>query len=145
MSEMEYKRFKPKIDKLFLWIAIPTALLMLTLLVLTAVWRSTGGWIIMAATTIFTGYFIISPCFGYVELREETVFFKFGFFIKREVPYARIRKLEKRRTAIAESMLSLKNAMEHVNVKFNSFDCYSVSVKENEELIEELKKRCNIN
>ena len=142
---MEYKRFRPKFDKLYLWIAIPTMLLTLTLLMLTAVWQATGGWIVMTATTAFIGYFLISPCFGYVELREETVFFKFGFILKREVPYARIRKLEKRRTAIAESMLSLKNAMEHVNVKFNSFDCYSVSVKENDELIEALKKRCNIN
>ena len=141
---MEYKRFRPKFDRLYLWIVIPTMLLTLTLLVLTAVWQATGGWIVMTATTAFIGYFLISPCFGYVELREETVFFKFGLIMKREVPYARIRKLEKRRTAIAESMLSLKNAMEHVNVKFNSFDCYSVSVKENEELIEELKKRCNI-
>ena len=142
---MEYKRFRPKFDKLYLWITIPTMLLTLALLVLTAVWQATGGWIVMTATTAFIGYFLISPCFGYVELREETVFFKFGFILKREVPYARIRKLEKRRTAIAESMLSLKNAMEHVNVKFNSFDCYSVSVKENDELIEALKKRCNIN
>ena len=141
---MEYKQFRPKFDKLYLWITIPTMLLTLALLVLTAVWQATGGWIVMTATTAFIGYFLISPCFGYVELREETVFFKFGFILKREVPYARIRKLEKRRTAIAESMLSLKNAMEHVNVKFNSFDCYSVSVKENDELIEELKKRCNI-
>ena len=141
---MEYKRFRPKFDKLYLWITIPTMLLTLALLVLTAVWQATGGWIVMTATTTFIGYFLISPCFGYVELREETVFFKFGFILKREVPYARIRKLEKRRTAIAESMLSLKNAMEHVNVKFNSFDCYSVSVKENDELIEELKERCNI-
>lgn len=141
---MKNLRFYPKFDKLYLWITLTTAALMLLLLVLTGVFRSTGGLIVMACTTAFVGYFLISPCFGYVELREETVFIKFGFFLRREIPYARIRGIEKKRTAIADSMLSLKNALNHVNIKYASFDCVSISVKNEEKMIDEIKRRSNI-
>ena len=143
-EEMKNLRFYPKFDKLYLWITLPTAALMLLLLVLTGVFRSTGGLIVMACAVAFVGYFLISPCFGYVELREETVFIKFGFFLKREIPYARIRGIEKKRTAIADSMLSLKNALNHVNIKYASFDCVSISVKNEEKMIDEIKRRSNI-
>lgn len=141
---MKNLRFYPKFDKLYLWITLSTAALMLLLLVLTGVFRSTGGLIVMACAAAFVGYFLISPCFGYVELREETVFIKFGFFLKREIPYARIRGIEKKRTAIADSMLSLKNALNHVNIKYASFDCVSISVKNEEKMIDEIKRRSNI-
>ncbi len=141
---METKRYKPRFDKLFLWIVIPTAALMLAVFALTAVQRSVGGFIFIGATTLFVAYFFISPCFGFVELREETVFFKFGFFLKREVSYARIRGIERKHTVIADSILSLKNAMDHVNIKFNSFDLFSMSLKDEEDFISEIKKRSNI-
>lgn len=141
---MEAKRYKPKFDKLYAWIVAPTMALTLGALVLTGVTYSIGGLIIMLGTTLFVSYFLISPCFGYVELRENTLFIKFGFFMKREIPYGRIRGLEKKRTAIADSMLSLKNAMDHVNIKYNSFDLFSVSVKDEENFIEELKRRSSI-
>ena len=117
---------------------------MLGMLVLTAIERSIGGWIVTVGTVIFIGFFLISPCFGYVELREETRFVKFGFFLKREIPYKSIRGIEKKHTAIADSMLSLKNAMDHVNVKYGSFDCTSVSIMDEDAMIEEIKKRCDI-
>jgi hypothetical protein len=141
---MENKRFKPKFDRLYFWITFPTALLVLGMLVLTAIERSIGGWIVTACTAVFIGYFLVSPCFGYVELREETLFVKFGFFLKREIPYKSIRGIEKKHTAIADSMLSLKNAMDHVNVKYGSFDCTSVSIMDEDAMIEEIKKRCDI-
>ena len=141
---MEKKRFKPKFDKLYFGIAFPTAAFVLAVLVLTAIWKATGGWIIMACTAILVGYLLVFPCFGYVELREETVFIKFGFFLKREIPYARIRGIEKKRTAIADSMLSLKNAMDHVNIKYESFDCVSVSIRDEDGMIDEIKRRSEI-
>jgi hypothetical protein len=141
---MENKRFKPKFDRLYFWITFPTALLVLGMLVLTAIERSIGGGIVTACTAVFIGYFLVSPCFGYVELREETLFVKFGFILKREIPYKSIRGIEKKHTAIADSMLSLKNAMDHVNVKHGSFDCTSVSVRDEDTMIEEIKKRCDI-
>ena len=141
---MEIQRYKPKFDKLYAYITAPTAVLILGLLVLTVESHATGGWIVMLATALFVGYFLISPCFGYVELRENTLFIKFGFFMKREIPYDRIRGLEKKRAAISDSMLSLKNAMDHVNIKHNSFDLFSVSVQDEEGFIEELKRRASI-
>ncbi len=144
IDKAKKKIYKPKFDKLYFWITAPTAALVLTLLVLTSVWQATAGWIVMAATAAFVAYFLLSPCFGYVELRKATVFVKFGFFLKREIPYASIRVMEKKRSAISDSMLALKNAMDHLNIKYNSFDCVSVSVKDEEDLIKELKTRCNI-
>ena len=41
-------------------------------------------------------------------------------------------------------MLSLKNAMDHVTVKYGSFDCTSVSIMDEDAMIEEIKKRCDI-
>lgn len=141
---MEVKRYKPKFDKLYAWITVPTMILVLGALVLTSVTRAVGGIIVMLATVLFVSYFLISPCFGYVELRENTLFIKFGFFMKREIPYSCIRDLERKRTVIADSMLSLKNAMDHVNIKHNRFDLFSVSVQDEDLFIEDLKTRCSI-
>jgi hypothetical protein len=38
-------------------------------------------------------------------------------------------------------MASLKNALEHVNIKYNTFDIVSVSVVDNDGFIEELNTR----
>ena len=141
---MEIKRYKPKFDKLYAYIIAATAVVVLISLLLTVADHSVGGGIVTGATALFIGYFLVSPCFGYVELRKSAVFIKFGFILKREIPYDRIRGVEKKRTAIADSMLSLKNAMEHVNIKYNNFDLYSVSVADNDGLMEEIKKRCGM-
>lgn len=141
---IEIKRFLPKYDKFFHFIWIPTAIIMLSLLALNAFLPSIFGWIVTLATTVIVAYFVISPMFGYVELQETYVFVKFGFFMKRVIPYETIRGVEKKRTAIADSMVALKNAMEHVNIKHGKFDITSVSVKDNDVLMAEIRKRCGI-
>ena len=137
---MENKRFKPKLDKLFWAILIPTSALMLTLTVITAL-----SFPVMLFFTVpidlFIAYFMISPLFGYVELRENSVFIKFGFILKREIPYNKVRGAQKEKKMYSESMISLKNAIEHVNIKYNTFDIVTVSVKGNDELIAELSAR----
>ena len=100
--------------------------------------------LIIIPTDLFTLYFVITSLFGYVELREETVFVKFGLIMKKEIPYSRIRAVEMQRKLYADSMVALKNSIEHVNIKYNSFDVTSVSVVDNNRLIEELKKRAEI-
>ncbi len=140
----DIKRYKPKFDKLYFWITVPTLAIVLGALVLTGVIHAIGGTIVMAATLLFTAYFLISPCFGYVDLRQTSVFVRFGFFLTREIPYEKIRGVEKKRTVIADSMLSLKNAMEHVNIKHGSFDVTSVSVKDNDALMTEIRVICGI-
>ena len=132
-------RFKPQIDRLFWFIWIPT---MILLAVGTAIaCTSAVALLIMLATDIFTLYFLISPLFGYVELRERTMYVKFGFFTSREIEYSRIRSVNTERKWYSESMLSLKCAYEHVNVRYNSFDVVTISVRDNAALVAELDRR----
>ena len=135
---MENVRFKPQIDRLFWFIWIPTVILLAMGTVIAC--TSIVALLIMLATDIFTLYFLVSPLFGYVELREQTVYIKFGFFMSREIEYSRIRTVNIERKWYSESMLSLKCAYEHVNIKYNSFDVTSVSVKTNDELIEKINE-----
>ena len=139
---MDTKRFKPKIDKMFFWITIPTAVLLVGMTVGFAFLSPLSVLFVMIPTDLFTFYFLISPLFGYAELREESVFIKFGFIMKREIPYSKIRGMSFERKFYADSMLSLKNSLDHVNVKYNTFDLVSISVNENEEFVTELLKRC---
>ena len=74
---MVSKKYKPLVDKLFWIITIPTAILLIAMTVVAAF--EPVVLLIMIPTDIFTFYFLISPLFGYVELREKTLFIKYGF------------------------------------------------------------------
>ena len=136
---MEIKKFKPKLDKFFWAIWIPTSVLMIAITVVAAF--EPVALLIVLPLDVFVFYFLVSSLFGYVELREDAVFIKFGFILKREIPYGKIRGAERERKVISPSMLSLKNALEHVNIKYNTFDVVTVSVIGNDELIRELERR----
>jgi hypothetical protein len=140
---MEAKRFHPHFDKLFWLTFIPTLLLLIAVTALTC--GELIPLLILSASDVFTLYFFISPFFAYAELREDCLFIKFGFFAKREIPYSKIRGITTERKIYADSMMSIKNALEHVNVKYNTFDSVSISVVTNEEFIKELKEKCNFN
>jgi hypothetical protein len=135
-------KFKPRVDAQYLWIAIPTELFLLVMTVMTLVHFTLFGLIIMLAALAFSSFFILSPIFfGYAELREDELFVDFGIFIKRSIPYSKIRKIEKKSSFYSESMLSLKCARDHVNIKYNSFDIISLSLKDEDSFIEELHKK----
>ena len=140
---MSTRRFKPKIDGLYLWITIPTAVILLALTAILAILSPISALLVMIPTDLFTLYFLLSPLFGCAELRENTLFIKFGFFMKREIPYSRIRGTSFERKFYSDSMLSLKNSFDHINVKYNTFDLVSISVAENEEFVKELLERCS--
>ena len=135
---MENKIYKPLIGKMFYVISIPTALLLIAVTI-TAVY--THALLIMIPTDLLTLYFIISPLFGKVTLTEEGIVVKFGLFATRIVPYSHIRSLEKVRKWYSDSTMSLKNSMEHVNIKYNRFDIVSVSVTDNDGFIAEVNSR----
>lgn len=141
-TNMETKVYKPLVDKLFYLIAIPTALLLFGVTLISIF--TPIALLVIIPMDLFTAYFIISPLFGRVQLTEEAVFIKFGFFLTRVIPYSKIRRVEKTRKWYSDSMLSLKNSMEHVNIAYNRFDIVSVSVKDNDafvyDLTEKLKK-----
>ena len=133
------KRYKPKIDGLFYAIWVPTVLLLIACTVVAC--TEPMALLIVIAADIFTLYFLVSPLFGYVELRENTVFIRYGFFLTREIDYLRIRDTKKERKPYTDTMLSLKNAMEHVTIKYNKFDITAVSVTDNDDLIINIKAR----
>ena len=136
---MENQRYKPLIGKMFFIIWIPTLILLITATVMSAPYIV--ALLIMLATDIFTVYFLISPLFGYVELREDEVFVKLGFFTTVEIPYNKIRAIVKEHKLYADSLISLKNSLDHVNIKYNRFDVLSVSVVDNDELIDMIKTK----
>ena len=133
------KRYKPLVDKLFFITWVPTAIVMLGFTVLSAF--EPAALFIMIPIDIFTFYFLFSSLSGYAELREHSVFIKFGFIMKIEIPYDKIRSVSRARKFYSESMLSLKNSFEHINIKYTKFDVVCVSVIGNDELIKELTER----
>lgn len=136
---MEKKRYLPLIDKLFFIVSIPTLILVGAGVAISV--YSIPALLIMCAIALFVLYVLISPLFGYVELGESSLVIKYGFFLKKEIPYTSIRDITRERKFYSDSMLSLKNSLDHVNIKYNKFDITSVSVKSNDELIAELEKR----
>lgn len=136
---MQSKKFLPLVDKLFFIISVPTVVLMIVMTVLSL--EAPLAFVLLLLCDALVVLLLVSPLFGYVELREKTVLIRYGIFLKREIEYSKIRSLERRRSVCSESMLSLKNSLEHVNIKYNKFDQTSVSVKNNDELIREIKAR----
>ena len=134
---MLIKRYKPKVDRLFYIIWIPTLALLITATAIAAM--APIALTILIATDLFTLYFLISPLFGYAELRDETLFIKYGFILKREIPYKKIRAARKERKFYSESMLSLKCALDHINIKYNTFDITTVSLAEGDEFLPALE------
>ena len=139
---MENKRYKPLLDKLFFIIWVPTFVIMLALTVVPIALSFYLPLLIsLLVTDVFVFYFMVSPLFGYVELGERSVLIKFGFILKREIPYEKIRGFSRERKFYADSMLSLKNALSHVNIKYNKFDVVSVSVIDGDGMINEIEAR----
>ena len=136
---MEFKRYKPLVDKLFYMILIPTVIF-LSVPTVTS-FAVPAALIICLFVDLVTVYFIISPLYGYVELREESIYIKFGFLLKKEIPYSKIRGVSRERKWYSDSMMSLKNAFDHVNIKYNRFDVVTVSVVDNDGLERELLRR----
>ena len=136
---MPNKKYKPQYDKLFYFTWIFTAAIMLLLTVFCA-FDAPLTLFVVIPTDLFVFYFYLSSICAYAELREKSIFIKFGFFIKREIPYDSIRKLEKTRKFYSDSMLSIKTAMEHVNIRYNKFDICSVSLSDSDEFIQHIRK-----
>ena len=139
---MENKRYRPLVDKVFWWILIPTLILLSVMTALAA--AAPLALIIVLVADVFCLYFLFAPLVGYVELRENTLFIRYGCFLTREIPYERIRGLQRDRKFYSESMMSLKLALDHVNVRYNRFDVTALSVKGNEEFMEELSLRVRL-
>lgn len=139
VCDLEKKRFKPLVDKSF-WITLLILSVFLAFGTVVAIFEL-SALLLMLFVDVFSFYLLLSPLFGYAELRENDVFIKFGVFLKKEIPYDKIRGLSKERKFYSDSMLSLKTAMEHVNIKYNRFDVVSVSLTDIDGFISELDLR----
>lgn len=137
---MERIRFKPKTDKLFWLLLVPINLLAAVPLVI-GLFFTKDILYITIPLFLFINYFFISPLFGYAELRDDSLFIKYGIFLRKEIAYEKIISLKKERRWYSESMMALKNSFEHVNIKYNKFDVTTVSVKDNDEFIKKLNER----
>ena len=133
------RKFKPLVDKLYYIIMIPTVTLLAVLTAVVAI--SPLSLLASIPVDLFVIWFFVSPLFGYVELREKSLYIKYGLILKKEIPYDKIVRVEKERRFYSESMMSLKNALEHVNIRYNRYDLTCVSVVGNDELIEEIDRR----
>ena len=138
---MQEHRYKPLTDKLFYLLATFTLLITLTPTVICGILAPTTLFITLPIL-LFTAYFLLSPLFGYVELREASLYIKYGFIVSREIPYEKIRKIETERKIISPSILSIKNALDHINIKYNTFDLTTVSLKKSDEFIMALNEKC---
>ena len=138
---MDNKKYKPKVDKLFYLVMIPTMIIVLAPVIICGILVPTTLFITVPIL-LFTTYFLITTLFGYVELRESSLYIKYGFIMSKEIPYDKIRGVEKERSIISTSTLSIKNALDHVNIKYNKFDVTTVSIDDNDDFINELNKRC---
>lgn len=138
---MKEHRYKPLTDKLFYLLATFTLLITLTPTVICGILAPTTLFITLPIL-LFTAYFLLSPLFGYVELREASLYIKYGFIVSREIPYEKIRKIETERKIISPSILSIKNALDHINIKYNTFDLTTVSLKKSDEFIMALNGKC---
>ena len=139
---MKDKRYRPLVDKLFYSLAVTTFLIVFLPTLICGILEP-NTLFIMLPIFVFTAYFFVSPLFGYVELRDDVLFIKYGFIMSRSIPYNKIRKIEKERRIISPAIMSIKNALDHVNIKYNTFDLTTVSLKECDSFLEELNKRCD--
>ena len=136
---MQNKIYKPLFDKLFWWTFAITVAILAPLAVVSAFHPVTL--LVTVPVIVLTLYVLISPFWGYVELREDTVFIKFGLVLKKEIPYSKIRDVQLDRKFYSESIIALKNSIEHLNIKYNRYDAVTVSVKGNEAFMADLNAR----
>ncbi len=134
-------RYKPKTDKLFWWMLVIVNAICLPMLALG--FFNTVSLVFAVLLLLFVNYFLLSPLFGYAELREEDLYIKYGLFIHKTIPYKNIRTAEIKRSVISEAVLNLKLSLEHTLIKYNKFDFTIVSVTDNRAFAEELMKKQN--
>ena len=135
------KKYKALVDKLYFLFLVPTLILIAAMSVIACLSPAPLPIIITVAVDLTVIYLLISPLFGYAQIRENSLLIKYGLIIKKEIPYSKIRGAAKERKFYSDSMLSLKNAFEHINIRYNAFDVTTVSVIDNDEFLEELNHK----
>lgn len=135
------KRFKPKKDKLFYIITISVNLFLLLVFgIILGLTRKLSSFVILIFVFIFVNYILLSSLFGYVEIKKDVLFIKYGLILRKTIPLEKIKKVELKNKYYSDSFLSLKNSIEHIDITYNTYDKTCVSVVQNSILLEELNK-----
>jgi hypothetical protein len=100
--------------------------------------------IVTALVFLLILYFAVSPLFGYAELRDESLHIRYGFIMKVDIPYSKIRSVKRRRRVISYSTVSLKCDVEHIEIGYGSFDETTISLVDADEFVEELCLRSDV-
>ena len=137
---MIFLRFKPQFDRFYKTVLILTSVFVLGVISVVSFFAPESLFV-MIPSAAFVAYFILSSLVCYVELREKTCFIKFGFFTKREIEYSKITSVQMARGFYSESMLAVKNSIEHVNLWCGRFSATTVSVVDNPAFVRELEAR----
>ena len=137
------KKYRVKVDGLFYWLFIPITAILLGVTVTLGILDAVALAIILPID-LFILYFLVSPLFGYCELREDELFIRYGLIITRSIPYEKIRAIEKKRAFYTYSMLSLKCSFFHIDIKYNRFDVTSVGVRDGDEFIGRLEEKIKV-
>lgn len=133
----EVRRYRPKVGGLYFAIFVPTLTLILAVTVFAAIYDP-FSLIVTAAVFLLILYFAVSPLFGYAELRDESLHIRYGFIMKVDIPYSKIRSVKRRRRAISYSTVSLKCDVEHIEIGYGSFDETTISLVDADEFVREL-------
>lgn len=134
-------KYKCKIDKGYLIFYLVLELLFLIVPIVSFILKD-----IIEGLVELIPFAIITFCFtsslnAYVILHENELFIKYGFILKKSIPYEKIIGIEKKKQFICESIIAIKNSKEHIDIKYNKFDVTSISVKNNDFFINELKEK----
>ena len=87
------KRYKPLIDRTYVTMMIIIFVILTVMTVIAAF--SPVALLIVVPIYLLVVYHLISPFFGYVELRENSLYVRYGLFMKKEIPYSKIRASQK--------------------------------------------------
>lgn len=134
-------KLRCKIDLCYSIIFIVTELVLLVPSILTFIFKDMLAGFVTLAPFLLVTLLFMSSFSGYIIIKEDELYIRYGFILKRSIPYENIRALIKEKTVLSECLLGMKNSLEHVLIKYNKYDTTCVSVRNNDLFIEEVNKK----
>lgn len=134
-------KYRVNIDKYYYITIVVVSLILLIPLILSIVAKRVWVILVVAFLIIFVEYLLFSCFIGYAKLEEDHLVIRYGFIIKRRLPYEIIRGVEKKSSYFSESLISLKTTKNCVVVLFNTYDNTTISIKDEDDFIEKLLEK----
>ncbi len=138
-------KFKAEIGKYYIISLSVVSILILFPLIISLIILDIAAIISFSIFFVIMEVILISPIFGYVRLDDDFLYIKYGLILRKHIPYEIIVGLEKEHKLYSESLISLKTSIEHVRIKYNTYDNTTVSVKNMDQFIEEVNQKITLN